>query len=161
MTKQIGGPVHEIASKVDEYARGMISGSGSTLFEELGLYYIGPVDGHSLPDLVSILREVKNTQSSGPVLIHVVTEKGRGYPYAERAADKYHGVVKFDPHTGKQHKGKTATSTYTQYFAEALIAEAEADEKIVAIHAAMGGGTGLNLVRGEGRMEERGGSGRG
>ncbi|XVF28442.1 hypothetical protein REPUB_Repub15cG0029700 [Reevesia pubescens] len=118
VTKQIGGTMHELAAKVDEYARGMISGSGSTLFEELGLYYIGPVDGHNIDDLVSILKEVKSTKTTGPVLIHVVTEKGRGYPYAERAADKYH---------------------------EALIAEAEADKNIVAIHAAMGGGTGLNL----------------
>lgn len=91
VTKQIGGSAHALASKVDEYARGMISGSGSTLFEELGLYYIGPVDGHNLDDLVTILREVKNTSTTGPVLIHLVTEKGRGYPYAERAADKYHG----------------------------------------------------------------------
>ena len=83
--------MHELAAKVDEYARGMISGSGSTLFEELGLYYIGPVDGHNVDDLISILKEVKSTKTTGPVLIHVVTEKGRGYPYAERAADKYHG----------------------------------------------------------------------
>lgn len=145
VTKQIGGPMHELAAKVDEYARGMISGSGSTLFEELGLYYIGPVDGHNIDDLVSILKEVKTTKTTGPVLIHVVTEKGRGYPYAERAADKYHGVVKFDPATGKQFKGNSATQSYTTYFAEALIAEAEADKNIVAIHAAMGGGTGLNL----------------
>ncbi|TYG98511.1 hypothetical protein ES288_A10G122700v1 [Gossypium darwinii] len=145
VTKQIGGPMHELAAKVDEYARGMISGSGSTLFEELGLYYIGPVDGHNIDDLVSILKEVKITKTTGPVLIHVVTEKGRGYPYAERAADKYHGVVKFDPATGKQFKGNSATQSYTTYFAEALIAEAEADKNIVAIHAAMGGGTGLNL----------------
>lgn len=83
--------MHRLASKVDEYARGMISGTGSTLFEELGLYYIGPVDGHNIDDLVSILKEVKSTRTIGPVLIHVVTEKGRGYPYAERADDKYHG----------------------------------------------------------------------
>ncbi|XP_022761196.1 probable 1-deoxy-D-xylulose-5-phosphate synthase, chloroplastic [Durio zibethinus] len=145
VTKQIGGPMHELAAKVDEYARGMISGSGSTLFEELGLYYIGPVDGHNIDDLVSILKEVKSTKTAGPVLIHVVTEKGRGYPYAERAADKYHGVAKFDPATGKQFKGSSATQSYTTYFAEALIAEAEADKNIVAIHAAMGGGTGLNI----------------
>eukprot|EP00271_Cylindrocystis_brebissonii_P014401 TRINITY_DN35752_c0_g1_i1.p1 TRINITY_DN35752_c0_g1~~TRINITY_DN35752_c0_g1_i1.p1 ORF type:complete len:744 (+),score=190.63 TRINITY_DN35752_c0_g1_i1:131-2362(+) len=146
MTKQIGGLTHEIASKVDEYARGMISGSGSTLFEELGLYYIGPVDGHSMLDLVDILKEVKATHSPGPVLIHCVTEKGRGYPYAERAADKYHGVVKFDPATGRQLKGpKLLTQSYTNYFAEGLIAEAEVDKQIVGIHAAMGGGTGLNL----------------
>ncbi|XP_022138576.1 probable 1-deoxy-D-xylulose-5-phosphate synthase, chloroplastic isoform X2 [Momordica charantia] len=147
VTKQIGGPMHELAAKVDEYARGMISGSGSTLFEELGLYYIGPVDGHNMDDLVSILKEVKSTKTTGPVLIHVVTEKGRGYPYAERAADKYHGVAKFDPATGKQQKAKAATQSYTTYFAEALIAEAEADKDIIAIHAAMGGGTGLNLFQ--------------
>jgi 1-deoxy-D-xylulose-5-phosphate synthase len=85
--------VHEIAAKVDEYARGMISGSGSSLFEELGLYYIGPVDGHNIDDLITILREVKGTKTTGPVLIHVITEKGRGYPYAERASDKYHGNI--------------------------------------------------------------------
>jgi 1-deoxy-D-xylulose-5-phosphate synthase len=123
----------------------MISGSGSTLFEELGLYYIGPVDGHNMDDLVTILREVKNTSTTGPVLIHLVTEKGRGYPYAERAADKYHGVVKFDPATGKQNKVKAPTQAYTTYFAEALIAEAEVDKDVVGIHAAMGGGTGMNI----------------
>ncbi|ERN16837.1 probable 1-deoxy-D-xylulose-5-phosphate synthase, chloroplastic isoform X1 [Amborella trichopoda] len=144
VTKQIGGPMHELAAKVDEYARGMISGSGSTLFEELGLYYIGPVDGHNLDDLITILRDVKATPTTGPVLIHVATEKGRGYPYAERAYDKYHGVAKFDPATGKQFKGTANTKSYTSYFADALIAEAEADPDIVAIHAAMGGGTGLN-----------------
>lgn len=147
ITKQIGGTTHQIASKVDEYTRGMISGSGSSLFEELGLYYIGPVDGHNLEDLVTILEKVKSTPTAGPVLIHVVTEKGKGYPYAERAADKYHGVVKFDPATGKQMKAKSATLSYTQYFAEGLIAEAEQDSKIVAIHAAMGGGTGLNYFQ--------------
>nr|QKE53475.1 1-deoxy-D-xylulose-5-phosphate synthase like-protein 1 [Nigella sativa] len=145
VTKQIGGSVHELAAKVDEYTRGMISGSNSSLFEELGLYYIGPVDGHNVDDLVTILKEVKSTHTTGPVLIHVVTEKGRGYPFAERAADKYHGVAKFDPATGKQFKGSSNTQSYTTYFAEALIAEAEADKKVVAIHAAMGGGTGLNL----------------
>ncbi|XP_051127991.1 probable 1-deoxy-D-xylulose-5-phosphate synthase, chloroplastic [Andrographis paniculata] len=145
VTKQIGGSMHELAAKVDEYARGLISGSGSTLFEELGLYYIGPVDGHNIDDLTAILKEVKSTKTTGPVLIHVVTEKGRGYSYAEKAADKYHGVAKFDPATGKQFKSSTPTQAYTNYFAEALIAEAEQDNNIVAIHAAMGGGTGLNL----------------
>ncbi|XP_068496535.1 probable 1-deoxy-D-xylulose-5-phosphate synthase, chloroplastic [Phaseolus vulgaris] len=145
VTKQIGGQMHEIAAKVDEYARGMISGSGSTLFEELGLYYIGPVDGHRIDDLVAILNEVKSTKTTGPVLIHVVTEKGHGYPYAERAVDKYHGVAKFDPATGKQFKAKETTKSITSCFAEALIAEAEADKDIVGIHAAMGGGTGMNM----------------
>ncbi|CAA6662116.1 unnamed protein product [Spirodela intermedia] len=147
VTKQIGGSMHELAAKVDEYARGMISGSGSTLFEELGLYYIGPVDGHNMDDLITILKEVKSTKTTGPVLIHVVTEKGRGYPYAEKAADKYHGVAKFDPETGKQFKSSSLTQSYTNYFADALIAEAEADTDIVAIHAAMGGGTGMNLFQ--------------
>ncbi|CAN1283992.1 Probable 1-deoxy-D-xylulose-5-phosphate synthase, chloroplastic [Linum perenne] len=145
VTKQIGGPMHELAAKVDEYARGMISGTGSTLFEELGLYYIGPINGHNIDDIVAILNDVKSTKATGPVLLHVVTEKGRGYPYAEKAADKYHGVAKFDPATGKQFKSSTPTQSYTTYFAEALIAEAEADKDIIAIHAAMGGGTGLNL----------------
>nr|pir hypothetical protein - Arabidopsis thaliana [Arabidopsis thaliana] len=150
MTKQIGGPMHQLAAKVDEYARGMISGTGSSLFEELGLYYIGPVDGHNIDDLVAILKEVKSTRTTGPVLIHVVTEKGRGYPYAERADDKYHGktsVVKFDPATGRQFKTTNKTQSYTTYFAEALVAEAEVDKDVVAIHAAMGGGTGLNLFQ--------------
>ncbi|KAH9615488.1 hypothetical protein KSS87_015404 [Heliosperma pusillum] len=147
VTKQIGGPMHQLAAKVDEYARGMISGSGSSLFEELGLYYIGPVDGHNIDDLIAILGEVKSTKTTGPVLIHVVTEKGRGYPYAEKAADKYHGVAKFDPATGKQFKGRSATQSFTTYFAEALVAEAEADKDIIAIHAAMGGGTGMNLFQ--------------
>uniref|UniRef100_A0A0D3DE87 1-deoxy-D-xylulose-5-phosphate synthase n=1 Tax=Brassica oleracea var. oleracea TaxID=109376 RepID=A0A0D3DE87_BRAOL len=141
------GPMHQLAAKVDEYARGMISGTGSTLFEELGLYYIGPVDGHNIDDLVAILKEVKSARTTGPVLIHVITEKGRGYPYAERADDKYHGVVKFDPATGKQFKSTNKTQSYTTYFAEALVAEAEGDKDVVAIHAAMGGGTGLNLFQ--------------
>lgn len=144
ITKQIGGPTHEVAAKVDEYARGMVSASGSSLFEELGLYYIGPVDGHNVEDLVTIFQKVKAMPAPGPVLIHIVTEKGKGYPPAEAADDKMHGVVKFDPKTGKQFKSKSPTLAYTQYFANALIKEAEADEKIVAIHAAMGGGTGLN-----------------
>ncbi|XP_058187998.1 probable 1-deoxy-D-xylulose-5-phosphate synthase 2, chloroplastic [Rhododendron vialii] len=144
ITKQIGPQAHEVAAKVDEYARGMISGSGSTLFEELGLYYIGPVDGHHIEDLVTIFEEVKAMPAPGPVLIHIVTEKGKGYPPAEAAPDRMHGVVKFDPKTGKQFKPKSPTLSYTQYFAESLIKEAEVDKKIVAIHAAMGGGTGLN-----------------
>nr|WGT83878.1 1-deoxy-D-xylulose-5-phosphate synthase [Lysimachia christinae] len=147
ITKQIGHQAHEVAAKVDEYARGFISATGSTLFEELGLYYIGPVDGHNLDDLVTIFQKVKSMPAPGPVLIHIVTEKGKGYPPAEAAADKMHGVVKFDPKTGKQFKTKSPTLSYTQYFAESLIKEAEVDDKIVAIHAAMGGGTGLNYFQ--------------
>ncbi|KAF2310379.1 hypothetical protein GH714_008682 [Hevea brasiliensis] len=147
ITKQIGGQTHEIAAKVDSYVRGMAAGTGASLFEELGLYYIGPVDGHSVEDLVTILKKVKSLPAPGPVLIHVITEKGKGYTPAEIAADKMHGVVKFDPTSGKQLKSKSSTRSYTQYFAESLIAEAERDDKIVAIHAAMGGGTGLNLFQ--------------
>ncbi|KAE8695993.1 putative 1-deoxy-D-xylulose-5-phosphate synthase 2 [Hibiscus syriacus] len=147
ITKQIGGQAHEIAAKVDEYARGMISASGSTLFEELGLYYIGPVDGHNIEDLVAMFKKVKAMPAPGPVLIHIITEKGKGYPPAEAATDKMHGVVSFDTETGKQFKSKSSTLSYTQYFAESLIKEAEADDKIVAIHAAMGGGTGLNYFQ--------------
>jgi len=143
LTKAMPLAVQEITAKVDEYARGLISGSGATLFEELGLYYIGTVDGHNLDDLVAILQEVKNTPSCGPVLIHVVTEKGRGYTPAERAQDRYHGVAKFDFATGAQVKAKAPVASYTQFFAEALVAEARLDERIVAVHAAMGGGTGL------------------
>lgn len=146
-THQIGGASHQIAAKVDGYARGLFSSPGSALFEDLGLYYIGPVDGHNVQDLVSILENVKSMPAPGPVLIHVVTEKGKGYPPAEKAADKLHGVVKFETATGKQFKPKSSTLSYTQYFAEGLIAEAERDDKIVAIHAAMGGGTGLNYFQ--------------
>ncbi|RZC45609.1 hypothetical protein C5167_038560 [Papaver somniferum] len=147
ITKSIGGQAHGVASKIDEYARGMLSDSKLSLFEELGLYYIGPVDGHNVEDLVTIFENVKSMPTPGPVLIHILTEKGKGYPPAETAADKMHGVVKFDARTGKQFKTKSATLSYTQYFAESLIKEAEVDNKIVAIHAAMGGGTGLNYFQ--------------
>ncbi|KAL2498975.1 1-deoxy-D-xylulose-5-phosphate synthase [Abeliophyllum distichum] len=147
ITKQIGPQAHEVAAKFDEYAKGMLSGSGSTFFEELGLYYIGPVDGHNINDLVTIFEKVKQMPAPGPVLIHIVTEKGKGYPPAEAAADRMHGVVKYDPKTGKQNKPKPSTLTHTQYFAESLIKEAEMDNRVVAIHAAMGGGTGLNYFQ--------------
>ncbi|XP_027070828.1 probable 1-deoxy-D-xylulose-5-phosphate synthase 2, chloroplastic [Coffea eugenioides] len=147
VTKQLGGKTHELAAKVDSAVRGMVSGSGAPLFEELGLYYIGPVDGHNMEDLVHIFKKVKSMPAPGPVLIHIITEKGKGYTPAEVAADKMHGVVKFDPQTGKQFKSSSKTKAYTTYFAESLVAEAEQDEKIVAIHAAMGGGTGLNIFQ--------------
>ncbi|XP_021300550.1 probable 1-deoxy-D-xylulose-5-phosphate synthase 2, chloroplastic, partial [Herrania umbratica] len=147
LAKQLGVQAHELAAKVDEHARGMISASGFTLFEELGLYYIGPVNGHNIEDLVLIFEKVKAMPAPGPVLIHIVTEKGKGYPPAEASADKMHGVVKFDTKTGRQFKPTSSTLSYTQYFAESLIKEAEDDDKIVAIHAAMGGGTGLNFFQ--------------
>ncbi|KAG7035723.1 putative 1-deoxy-D-xylulose-5-phosphate synthase 2, chloroplastic, partial [Cucurbita argyrosperma subsp. argyrosperma] len=147
LTKQMGGQAHEIAAKLDHCMKGIVGGSGASLFEELGIYYIGPVDGHDVEDLVYVLTQVKSMPAAGPVLIHVVTEKGKGYPPAEIAADKMHGVVEFDPRTGKQIKKKTETLSYTQYFADSLIAEADRDDKIIAIHAAMGGGTGLNYFQ--------------
>ncbi|XP_024191917.1 probable 1-deoxy-D-xylulose-5-phosphate synthase 2, chloroplastic [Rosa chinensis] len=147
MTKKIGHQAHEVAAKVDSYMRGMVGGSGACLFEELGLQYIGPVDGHNVEDLVYILNNIKSLPVPGPVLIHVITEKGKGYAPAEVAPDKMHGVVKFDTKSGTQLKAKSSTHSYTQYFAESLIAEAKRDDKVVAIHAAMGSGTGLNLFQ--------------
>ncbi|XP_054820759.1 probable 1-deoxy-D-xylulose-5-phosphate synthase 2, chloroplastic [Prosopis cineraria] len=148
ITKQIGGQTHEAAAKLDTFVRGIVGCSGVNLFEELGLYYIGPIDGHNVEDLVLILKKLKDDSPlMGPVLVHTITEKGKGYRPAELAPDKMHGVVKFDPRSGKQQKNKTTTLSYTQYFAESLIAEAELDDRIVAIHAAMGGGTGLNLFQ--------------
>mmetsp|Transcript_12933 Transcript_12933/g.36383 ORF Transcript_12933/g.36383 Transcript_12933/m.36383 type:complete len:737 (+) Transcript_12933:138-2348(+) len=143
VTKQMPLEIQEATSKIDEYARGMISGQGSTLFEELGLYYIGPVDGHSLTDLIDVLSEVRDTDTVGPVVIHAVTQKGRGYIPAETASDKMHGVVKFESRTGKQMKAESKTMSYTNYFADSLVAEAKRDSRIVGIHAAMGGGTGM------------------
>ena len=135
-------PMQEAARKAEEYARGMAT--GGTLFEELGFYYVGPVDGHNLDHLVPILRNVRDIDDR-PVLVHVVTQKGKGYAPAESAADKYHGVVKFDVVTGKQAKAASNAPSYTKVFAEALIKEAERDDKIVAISAAMPSGTGLDL----------------
>lgn len=139
--------MHEVAAKLDTYAKGMLGGPSACLFEELGIYYIGPVDGHNIEDLLYIFKEIKEMPAPGPVMVHIVTEKGKGYPPAEAAADKMHGVVKFDPTTGKQIKTKSETLSYTQYFAESLIVEAEQDDRIIAVHAAMGGGTGLNIFQ--------------
>jgi 1-deoxy-D-xylulose-5-phosphate synthase len=130
------------AKQVEEYARGMAT--GGTLFEELGFYYIGPIDGHNVDHLLPVLKNVRD-EIDGPVLVHVVTQKGKGYPPAEAAADKYHGVNKFDVVTGAQVKAKANAPSYTRVFADALIKEAEVDDKIVAISAAMPSGTGLDL----------------
>ncbi|KAI3903728.1 hypothetical protein MKW92_030581 [Papaver armeniacum] len=140
-TATLDGPV----KPVYEYARGMSSASKFSLFEELGLYYIGPIDGHNVEDLVTTFENVKSMR--GPVLIHIVTEKGKGFLPAETAVDKMHGVEKFDIITGKQFKKKSATLSYSQYFVESLIKEAEVDNKIIAIHAAMGSATGLNYFQ--------------
>jgi 1-deoxy-D-xylulose-5-phosphate synthase len=145
IAKQLAGfvprPLAEAAEKAEEYARGMMT--GGTLFEELGFYYIGPLDGHNLDHLLPVLKNVRDAKRPGPVLIHVRTRKGAGYPPAENSADKYHGVVKFDTVTGAQFKKQAAAPSYTSVFAKALIKEAEADHRIVAITAAMPDGTGV------------------
>ena len=133
---------YDKARKTEEYARGFWT--GGTLFEELGFYYVGPVDGHNLDHLLPVLKNVRDNQT-GPVLIHVVTKKGKGYAPAEAAADKYHGVNTFDVITGKQAKPKANAPSYTRVFAQSLIAEAQKDERVVAITAAMPSGTGLDL----------------
>ena len=134
--------IEERAKRAEEYARGMAT--GGTLFEELGFYYVGPIDGHNLDHLLPVLRNVRDAKR-GPVLIHVVTQKGKGYAPAEAAADKYHGVSKFDVITGTQAKSKPNAPAYTKVFAGGLIAQAKEDDKIVAITAAMPSGTGLDL----------------
>ena len=143
VAKRLPPPIERTARRAEEYARGIAT--GGTLFEELGFYYVGPVDGHDFDHLLPVLRNVRDSRAAGPVLVHAVTHKGHGYPPAEASADKYHGVSKFDIVTGAQAKSKAAAPSYTKVFAGALIAEAEADEKIVAITAAMPAGTGLNI----------------
>jgi 1-deoxy-D-xylulose-5-phosphate synthase len=130
------------AKKAEEFARGMAM--GGTFFEELGFYYVGPIDGHDLDALIPVLRNAAENVDK-PVLIHVVTQKGKGYAPAENSADKYHGVVKFDVVTGEQAKAKGNAPSYTRVFAQELIKQAERDERIVAITAAMPAGTGLDL----------------
>jgi 1-deoxy-D-xylulose-5-phosphate synthase len=136
----------ERAMRAEEYARGMMT--GGTLFEELGFYYVGPIDGHNFDHLLPVLKNVRDAQS-GPILVHVVTQKGKGYGPAEISADKYHGVVKFDVATGAQAKSKSNAPVYTKVFAEALIKEARKDDRIVAVTAAMPSGTGLDLFEKE------------
>ncbi len=130
------------ARKAEEYARGLVT--GGTLFEEMGFYYVGPVDGHNLDHLLPVLENLRDDREPGPVLLHVVTRKGHGYGPAERSADKYHGVGKFDVVTGEQVKAKANAPSYTGVFAQSLIREAEDDDRIVAITAAMPAGTGLD-----------------
>ncbi|MFZ0669073.1 MAG: 1-deoxy-D-xylulose-5-phosphate synthase [Pseudolabrys sp.] len=132
----------EKAGRAEEFARGFWT--GGTLFEELGFYYIGPIDGHNLDHLLPVLRNVRDAET-GPILVHVVTQKGKGYAPAETSADKYHGVVKFDVATGAQAKSKSLAPQFTKVFGESLIKEARKDDKIVAITAAMPSGTGVDL----------------
>jgi len=142
VAKKFPRQIEEAAAKVDEFARGMVT--GGTMFEELGFYYVGPVDGHNLDHLLPVLRNLRDDKEQGPVLLHCVTEKGHGYKPAEASLDKYHGVSKFDIVTGKQDKPKSNAPSYTSVYARGLIAEAEVDDKIVAITAAMPGGTGID-----------------
>jgi 1-deoxy-D-xylulose-5-phosphate synthase len=136
----------EKAGRAEEFARGFWT--GGTLFEELGFYYVGPIDGHNLDHLLPVLRNVRDAEA-GPILVHVVTQKGKGYAPAEISADKYHGVVKFDVATGAQAKSKSNAPQYTKVFAESLIKEARKDDRIIAITAAMPSGTGLDLFEKE------------
>ncbi len=133
--------IEEWARRAEEYARGMAT--GGTMFEELGFYYVGPIDGHNLDHLIPILKNARDMKE-GPVLVHCITQKGKGYEPAEKAADKYHGVAKFDVVTGAQKKGTSNAPSYTGVFAKSLIREAQDDDKIVAITAAMPSGTGLD-----------------
>ena len=143
LAKKFPRSIEKAAKRAEEYARGLVT--GGTLFEELGFFYIGPIDGHNIDHLLPVLKNVRDSKEPGPVLVHVVTKKGKGYPPAEAAAEKYHGVSKFDVVTGTQVKAKAKAPSYTKVFAQALIKEAEVDDKIVAITAAMPSGTGLDL----------------
>ena len=142
IAKKLPKKIASTAKKAEEFARGFFT--GGTLFEELGFYYIGPIDGHNLNHLLPILRNARDHSKKGPVLIHVVTKKGKGYHHAEKSEDKFHGVGKFNVLTGKQKKSKTNKS-YTSIFAETLIELAQKDKKICAITAAMPSGTGLDM----------------
>lgn len=141
LTAYLGKQADRAITRAVEHARGYMT--GGTMFEELGFYHIGPIDGHNFEHLLPVLRNVRDN-GDGPVLIHVVTQKGKGYAPAEKAADKYHGVAKFDVVTGAQAKAKPNAPSYTNVFAEALIEEARHDDRIVAVTAAMPSGTGLD-----------------
>src|SRR5256885_10093500 len=142
IAKRMPKMVEEKALRVEEYARGFLT--GGTLFEELGFYYVGPIDGHNLEHLVPVLRNVRDAEN-GPILIHVVTQKARAYAPAETSSDKYHGVVKFDVATGKQAKAQANAPSYTKVFGESLVKEARKDDRIVAVTAAMPSGTGVDI----------------
>ncbi|OSQ41450.1 1-deoxy-D-xylulose-5-phosphate synthase [Thalassospira sp. MCCC 1A01428] len=143
LTKHLPRQIEEAARKIEEYTRGMVT--GGTLFEEMGFFYVGPIDGHNLDHLLPVLRNVRDADLDGPVLIHAVTQKGKGYAPAENATDKYHGVAKFDVVTGKQAKPTPNAPSYTKVYGETLVKLGEKDEKVTAITAAMPSGTGVNL----------------
>jgi 1-deoxy-D-xylulose-5-phosphate synthase len=142
MAKRFPRGIERTARRAEEYARGILT--GGTLFEELGFYYVGPIDGHNLDHLLPVLRNVREAEETGPILVHVITQKGKGYAPAEQSADKYHGVSKFNVITGEQAKAPPGPPGYTKVFADALIAEATKDPRVVAITAAMPSGTGLD-----------------
>lgn len=142
VNKLFPAEIQKANARIDEYARGLVS--GGTLFEELGFYYIGPVDGHDLDNLVPILENIRDRGGSQPVLLHIKTEKGYGYPPAEAASDKYHGVPKFDVASGRKFTSPSKTPSYTSVFADSLIDIAAVDRSVVAITAAMPGGTGVD-----------------
>jgi 1-deoxy-D-xylulose-5-phosphate synthase len=142
LAKKLPKFLEQRARAMEEYARGLVT--GGTLFEEMGFFYVGPIDGHNLDHLLPVLKNVRDAKE-GPILVHVVTQKGKGYGPAEASADKYHGVVKFDVATGKQVKAKANAPSYTKVFGESLVKEAQKDDKIVAITAAMPGGTGIDI----------------
>src|SRR5476651_2565375 len=146
LTKHLPKRWDEAITRAVEHARTYVT--GGTLFEELGFYYVGPIDGHNLDHLLPILRNVRDAEI-GPILVHVVTQKGKGYAPAEKSADKYHGVVKFDVATGAQAKSKGGAPQYTKVFRESLVKEARKDDRIVAITGAMPSGTGLDLFEKE------------
>jgi len=143
LAKRFPRPIERTARKAEEFARGLLT--GGTLFEEMGFYYVGPIDGHDLDHLLPVLRNLRDAEDAQPILLHVVTQKGKGYAPAEAAADKYHGVQKFNVVTGEQQKAPPGPPAYQKVFATSLIAEAEVDERIVAINAAMPSGTSLDL----------------
>ena len=143
LTKHLPRQIEEAARKIEEYTRGMVT--GGTLFEEMGFFYVGPIDGHNLDHLLPVLKNVRDADVDGPILVHVVTQKGKGYGPAENAADKYHGVAKFDVVTGKQAKATPNAPSYTKVYGETLTKLAETDDRITAITAAMPSGTGVNI----------------
>ncbi len=142
LAKRLPKFLEQRARAMEEYARGLVT--GGTLFEELGFFYVGPIDGHNLDHLLPVLRNVRDAKE-GPILVHVVTQKGKGYAPAEASQDKYHGVVKFDVATGKQIKAKANAPSYTTVFGQSLVKEAKKDDRIVAITAAMPSGTGIDI----------------
>src|SRR5256714_2283880 len=144
LAQQLPPFLEQRAVAMEEYARGLVN--GGTLFDELGFFYVGPIDGHNISHLLPVLKNVREAKN-GPFLIHVVTQKGKGYPPAENSADKYHGVVKFDVATGTQAKAKSNAPAYQKVFGESLIKEARKDERIVGITAAMPSGTGIDLFQ--------------